>query len=150
MSHDDENEQTIYDAKRREQFTQDNPDLVVSIMEIGDGRPNANGMIFPKEVMDKAVKDLKDRIKEKNLLVFDNMDGNSGYNDLMRAGALVTNIEVKDGKVNARIKVIDTMSGERISTYLKHDMVRLRTQLSMDHKVVGIYAESAARTLSPK
>jgi diaminopimelate decarboxylase len=148
---DDENELTIRDSKRREQFRQDNPDLIVSIMAIGDGEtPNANHMVYPKEVVEKAIKDLQDRVKEKTLLVFDNMDGESGRNDLMRAGALITEVELKDGKVNAKIKIIDTVSGERISTCLKHDMARLRTQLSMDSKVVGVYAENIARIPFPK
>ena len=151
MKYDDENELTIRDAKRREQFKKDNPDLIVNILEIGNGdRPNANGMIFPKEVVDKAVKDLQNRVKEKTLLVFDNMDGNSGYNDIMRAGALITNIEEKDGKVNAKIEIIDTDSGRRISECLKHDCTRLRTQLSTDYKVVGIYAEDISKIPFPK
>lgn len=151
MDRDDENELTIRDAKRREEFEKNNPDLIVNIMEIGNGdRPNANGMIFPKEVVEKAIKDLQDRIKEKTLLVFDNIDGGSGYNDLMRAGALITNIEVKDGKVNANLKILNTESGGRISTCLKHDMTRLRTQLSMDCKVVGIYAENVSKIPFPK
>ncbi|CAK0743271.1 hypothetical protein CCP1ISM_160024 [Azospirillaceae bacterium] len=151
MNHDDENEQTIRDSKNREQFKRDNPDLIVGIMEIGDqDRPNANGMIYPKEVVEKAVKDFQNRIKEKTLLVFDNMDGESGRNDLMRAGALITEVEIKDGKVNARLKIIDTDSGRRLSTCLKNDMTRIRTQLSMDNKVVGIYAENISKIPFPK
>jgi hypothetical protein len=151
MSHDDENEQTIRDSKRHEQFKKDNPDLIVSIMAIGDGEtPNANHTIYPKEVVEKAVKDLQNKVKEKTLLVFDNMDGESDRNDLMRAGALITEVEVKDGKVNAKLKIIDTVCGERISTYLKNDMARLRTQLSMDDKVVGVYVEDINRIPFPK
>jgi hypothetical protein len=148
---DDENELTIRDAKRREQFEKDNPDLVVSIMKIGNNNtPNVNGMIFPKEVVEKAIKDLQERVKNKTLLVFDNMDGESDRNDLIRVGALITEIEVKNDKVNAKLKIINTEYGERISTCLKHNLVRLRTQLSMDCKVVGIYAENVARTPSPR
>jgi len=152
-NHDDENEQTIRDAKMREQFKQDNPDLVVNIMEVcNDNKPNANGMVYPKEVVEKAIEDLQKRIKEKTVLVFDNIDGESGRNDLMRAGAVVTDVEVKDGKVNAKIKIINTDSGRRLSNCLKHhpQLTRLRTQLSMDSKVVGIYAEDISRIPFPK
>ena len=148
----DNNEyQVARDLEQHEKFNKDNPDLIVNILEIGDSdRPNANGMIFPKEVVEKAVKDLQNRVKEKTLLVFDNIDGNSGYNDLMRAGALITDVEVNGNRVNAKIKIINTMAGERISACLKSGNTILRTQLSIDCKVIGIYAENISKIPFPK
>lgn len=148
MKNDDENELTVKDHNRREQFKKDNPDLVITIMNASSDKPNANGIVYSKEALKKAMDDFQKRVQEKNLLVFDNMDECCDHNDLMRAGALVTNVEIDNDKINAKIRILNTISGERISTCLKHDMSTLRTKLSEDYKIIGIYADP--KTVFPK
>lgn len=155
MGHDDENELTIRDAKRREEFEKEYPGMEVVLLQIGNlfnDIPNSNGVVYTKEAAEKMLEDFRNRVKEKSALIFDNVDGQSGRTDLMRAGALITEARLDDDRVIAKIKILDTDSGRRLGTCLKHfsDSTRLRMQLTMDSKFVGVFAEDVSKIPFPK
>jgi len=86
-------------------------------------RPTINGHIYPRDVLEKAVKDAQRQVEGKTMFGEMNLAGEKVR--LEKASHLVSSLELKGDEVVAEVKILDTEQGQILQELLKNGPPKL-------------------------
>lgn len=97
----------------------DPPEGVAIKLNIRPDVPTANGRVYPRAVLERAMEQARRKIRQGVLLVHADAPL-GGEPDLNDAVGIVNSIHLVDDEVRARINIMDTTTGMAVRELLKH------------------------------
>lgn len=88
--------------------------------------PNRNGIIYPKAVLERAIKDYTEKTAKKQMFVWINRDNekltstNSVWQDIV---AIVEDCKIINDELKIRLKYIDTPVSKNVKELVKYDLI---------------------------